>query len=259
MTQYLIGADPEVFVEDLHGTFINGHGLIGGTKEAPVPVPRGAVQVDGMALEFNIDPAANRDQFVTNVTTVKEELARLIGPERRLSLKPVQTFDRDWFRAQPRASRVMGCDPDYDAWAGQMNRSPRASTPMRTAAGHIHIGYTQGQDPNDFNAFVKASQIIRHLDSTVGLWTVLVDPGSAPRRELYGKAGAFRVKPYGCEWRVPSNFWLDPKYTAEMYDRVSNALDMYDAGDIRDNDERVVTAINTSDTELAKELMNVAA
>jgi hypothetical protein len=259
MTQYLIGADPEVFVEDLQGAFVNGHGLIGGTKDNPLPVRLGAVQEDGMALEFNIDPARNRDEFVRNVTTVREQLASMIGPDLRLTPKPVQTFTREWFKAQPRASRIMGCDPDFDAWAGRMNKSPRNNVPMRTAAGHIHIGYTSGQDTYDFNAFVKASQVVRHLDSTVGLWTVLVDPGSAPRREMYGKAGAFRVKPYGCEWRVPSNFWLDPAFTAEMYDRVSDALDLYDTGDIRDSDQRVVEAINTSNTELAKELMNAAA
>jgi hypothetical protein len=31
----------------------------------------------------------------------------------------------------------------------------------------------------------------------------------ATRRQLYGKAGAFRPKPYGMEYRVLSNRWLD--------------------------------------------------
>ena len=58
MTQILVGCDPEVFVAK-GGKFISAHGMIPGTKKAPHKVERGAVQVDGMALEFNIDPAAS--------------------------------------------------------------------------------------------------------------------------------------------------------------------------------------------------------
>ena len=60
---FLFGADPELFVKR-DGEFKSGHGLIEGGKENPYPVERGAVQVDGMALEFNIDPAADEDNFV---------------------------------------------------------------------------------------------------------------------------------------------------------------------------------------------------
>lgn len=53
---YLVGADPELFVSKA-GVILSAFGLVGGTKKVPQKVERGAVQVDGMALEFNIDPA----------------------------------------------------------------------------------------------------------------------------------------------------------------------------------------------------------
>ena len=52
----LIGCDPEVFVKQ-NGVFRSAHGLIRGDKKNPQKIRSGAVQVDGMALEFNIDPA----------------------------------------------------------------------------------------------------------------------------------------------------------------------------------------------------------
>ena len=52
--KFTIGADPEVFVADsLTNTFVSAHDLVPGTKLEPFAVNKGAVQVDGMALEFN--------------------------------------------------------------------------------------------------------------------------------------------------------------------------------------------------------------
>ena len=51
-----VGADPEIFLGDADGGLVSAYGLIKGDKEHPFPVTNGAVQVDGMAAEFNIDP-----------------------------------------------------------------------------------------------------------------------------------------------------------------------------------------------------------
>ncbi len=53
----LIGADPEVFLK-VGKKNISSHGLINGDKKNPLKVDKGAVQIDGTALEFNIDPAS---------------------------------------------------------------------------------------------------------------------------------------------------------------------------------------------------------
>ena len=45
------------------------------------------------------------------------------------------------------------------------------------------------------------------MDATLGLASLLFDPDTK-RRSLYGKAGAFRPKSYGVEYRVLSNRWI---------------------------------------------------
>ncbi len=45
------------------------------------------------------------------------------------------------------------------------------------------------------------------MDAYLGMPSILWGNNSV-RRKLYGKAGAFRFKSYGCEYRTPDNAWL---------------------------------------------------
>jgi len=45
------------------------------------------------------------------------------------------------------------------------------------------------------------------MDLYLGVPSVLMDKGEL-RKQLYGKAGAYRMKPYGVEYRTLSNFWI---------------------------------------------------
>jgi len=99
----LIGADPEVFMRK-DGVLVSAHGAVQGTKAAPFKVMQGAVQVDGMALEFNIDPASSSEEFVNNIQTVMAELARMV-PGYELVADPVAEFGLDYIKAQPRKHR----------------------------------------------------------------------------------------------------------------------------------------------------------
>ena len=114
MSQILVGCDPEIFVKQ-GGKFISAHGLIQGDKENPHKVPKGAVQVDGMALEFNIDPADSEHVFVDNVNSVLATLRAMV-PEYDLAPVPVADFPLEYIAAQPMAARILGCDPDYCAY-----------------------------------------------------------------------------------------------------------------------------------------------
>ena len=142
------------------GTFKSAHGLIKGDKKNPQPVRSGAVQVDGMALEFNIDPASSEDAFAYNVQDVFNQL-KLMVPDYEIVTVPVAHFDEQYMKAQPAEALELGCDPDFDAWNnGVAFVKPNALRPMRTASGHVHIGWTDAGDASMDEAIEVSKQII---------------------------------------------------------------------------------------------------
>lgn len=206
--EFKFGADPELFVAQ-DGVFKSGYGLIEGDKENPFPVENGAVQVDGMALEFNIDPAMDEESFVFNLSSVLIQLEDMV-PEYNLVAEPVATFTEEYMKAQPEKAKELGCDPDFNAWGGKQNAVPNAAVNFRTGSGHIHVGWTDGESITDAFHVAQAQALVRQMDFYLALPSLLFDPDKQ-RRELYGKAGAHRVKPYGVEYRVLSNAWLRSK------------------------------------------------
>lgn len=205
--EILLGADPEVFMLR-NGVPFCAHGVIPGTKKEPHKVQNGAVQVDGMALEFNINPADTAEAFVHNTQSVLKTLELMIPKDCRIHAVPSVRFDWDHIKAQPQEALDMGCDPDFNAYTGQINVKPDGATNLRTAAGHVHIGWTRDADICSPIHFQSCCQLVRQLDYYLGVPSLVLDAAGEERRQLYGKAGAFRPKPYGCEYRVLSNFWL---------------------------------------------------
>lgn len=203
----LIGADPEIFVRDAEGNLVSAYGMIEGTKDEPKKVKKGAVQVDGMALEFNIDPVKRPADFVDRVFLVMEQLEEMLPAGHTFAIQPTAEFGKEYLEAQPLIARDLGCNPDYNAYTGLANEKPNVEMPFRTASGHIHIGWTKDMDPFDPGHFEACRMITKQLDVILGVSSLLWDTDTK-RRELYGKLGAFRPKPYGCEYRVLSNMWL---------------------------------------------------
>lgn len=206
MTKILIGADPEFFVKQ-GGKFISAFGLVNGTKEAPHIVQKGAVQVDGMALEFNIEPAATWKEWRDNLNAVLGQLRDMVPSNHEFHFVPVAEFGKEYIDAQPEDAKKLGCTPDYNAYTGEQNPTPNAEFPFRTASGHVHIGWTEDEDPYDPEHFEACRQLVKQLDVYLGLTSLIWDQDKT-RRELYGKAGAFRPKSYGVEYRTISNVWL---------------------------------------------------
>lgn len=200
-----IGCDPELFVKK-DGKFRSAHGLIQGTKDEPFKVDKGAVQVDGMALEFNTDPASTSDEFVTNIRTVLAQMEAMV-PGYDFAIVPTARFNGNHFRVQPDEAKELGCTPDYNAWTLNENPKPNNLTTMRTASGHVHIGFCDGADPGDKDHRVRCATLMKQMDFYLGLPSLLWD-NDKDRRSMYGQAGCFRPKPYGAEYRVLSNAWL---------------------------------------------------
>lgn len=204
--EFLIGADPEVFVRK-GNTFFSAFGLIKGDKKNPFPVNKGAVQVDGMALEFNIDPARTEEEFCINIQTVFNTLRGMV-PEYEVVATPVAQFTDKYLKQQPKEALELGCDPDFNAWMCCENRRPVAVRPIRTASGHVHIGWGSGFSIHDPEHLASCMEVIKQMDFFLGLPSLMYDD-DVERRELYGKAGAYRPKSYGAEYRVLSNMWLN--------------------------------------------------
>lgn len=204
----LVGADPECFVR-FKGKkqFQSAHGLVQGDKKNPQKVKGGAVQVDGMALEFNIDPAKNEREFVENITGVMKIMGDMV-PKYELVAVPVANFTDRVMKAQPKEALELGCEPDFCAWnGGQANPRPNGDVNFRTGAGHVHIGWTENQDIGDPGHMEACIMATKQLDFYLGLGSLIYDQDSK-RRTMYGAAGAFRPKSYGVEYRVLSNAWL---------------------------------------------------
>lgn len=220
--QILIGTDPEVFVRDASGRYFSvedkNHGqLIPGTKLQPHPVNYGAVQRDGVALEFNTIPAKTAEEFTTYIAGVMEQMTEIfkqVRPDLEIVMTPTATFSREYFDALPAEVKLLGCTPDYNAYTGEANEPPETTEPFRTGSGHIHIGWTRWENPHDKTHFRTCMDLVRQLDTVLYPASLLWDSDDK-RRTLYGKIGAFRPKEYGVEYRPLSNAYLASKKTQE--------------------------------------------
>lgn len=205
----LVGADPELFGRSRDtGDFISCHGMIDGTKQNPLKCSSGALQIDGTALEFNIDPAASCDEFIANISQVRAEMDAAVK-EFNIDIvaTPVAEFSAEYFKSLPREAVELGCTPDYNAWTTEANPVPDAEVLFRTGSGHVHIGWGEDFDIHDPDHFMACCIGARQLDYYLGVNSLLWDPDNR-RRQLYGAGGAFRPKSYGFEYRVMSNQWL---------------------------------------------------
>lgn len=223
---FTFGCDPEVFVKDDKGRYVSAEGLIPGDKANPHKVEFGAVQVDGMAAEFNIDPVTTFAEFNRNIEKVYKQLADFLPKGYTLDAVPSVVFDEDVFNASPDKAKELGCMPDFNAWTGVPNPPPSCpDNPfLRTASGHLHLGWTDEQDGSDAQHLMNCRDIVKQLDWYLGAWSVKMDP-DATRRKLYGKAGACRIKPYGVEYRVLSNFWITTRdRRLHIWNRMQQAI-----------------------------------
>src|SRR3990167_5852762 len=253
MTLLTIGADPEVFLIGKDGEYISAIGKIGGSKHAPRQIERKgfALQEDNVAVEFNIPPSKNIEEFVSSIQwsiqRIEKEVENLGF---KVAIIPAAHFPEQELLSP--AAKHAGCDPDYNAWTTFMNPRPQvASGTLRTGAGHVHIGISHKPRFSRYS-FIKS------LDLHLGVGSVILD-NDILRKSLYGKAGAFRPTSYGIEYRVLSNFWLKSQELIEwVYKGVHAAYERVERDGEKffdDIKEEIITCINTSNKAMAKDLI----
>ena len=244
-----IGADPELFFKNNTGKLISVVGLLGGSKEEPLPIGEGCgIQEDNVAAEFCIPPSDNAAAFVKSIQYSMQDIevrAAKLGLT-LATLVASGSFDRDQLMTSE--ARRFGCDPDYNAYTKQANPRPQCTNlNLRSAGGHIHVG-------TENNPWAMA----RVMDLMLGVPSVIMD-NDTERRSLYGQAGALRPKPYGLEYRTLSNFWIWNKETIEwVYHQVQESVKYCEEFDKECSPEQSIefrACINNNDRELAKRLV----
>lgn len=267
MSKLTIGADPEFFVR--RGShYISGHVFPCGSKHLPLKTAHGHVQVDGIALEVNVKPSETRDEFISNIRSVMSDVTGIMNkyePTAQLVTKPSIFFGSRRLSELPPENAELGCEPDFNAWENnRINKRPNAAAPIRTGAGHIHVGWTEHANPHSIKHMRECASLVRQLDYYLGMPSLLWDKDTR-RRLLYGKAGAFRPKPYGVEYRVLSNAWLETdKLIGWVFDRTVAAVrDLWNGNDLSERYGQLAASVidsnkmnwNKHHAELSRELL----
>ena len=97
--------------------------------------------------------------------------------------------------------------------------------------------------------------LVKYLDAYLGLVSVLFD-SDTNRRSLYGKAGAFRLQPWGVEYRSLSSSMMSSKELLSIvYDQINRAINAFNRNKPLPEYLETQRAINQSNVELAKNLI----
>jgi hypothetical protein len=252
--KFTLGCDPELFMADQQGQLRAACGRIGGTKEKPQAMGIGDgffVQEDNVAIEFNIPPAHNAAMFKESIGKAIESLQQGIQSMYGFQIVNLSAAPFPKGELEHPASRVFGCDPDYNAWTGRKNPRPSSvDETLRSCGGHVHVGYADKK-------IVSPVTLIKAMDLYLGVPSVLMDRGEL-RKELYGMAGAFRNKPYGVEYRTLSNFWVFSDQLKEwVWNNTARAMQAVEDGliDFSVEQAAIQHAINRNDVVMAHEMV----
>jgi hypothetical protein len=252
-----LGSDPEIFIEN-DVEIVSAEGIVPGTKWEPYPISDEghSIQLDNIAMEFNIPPCATKEEYVQHINYVKEHLAVLAEAHGyKLSDKASGEINPKYLKTKQ--AQTFGCEPDFNVWLQDINPSPNSKTNLRCVGGHVHIGIDKGYGTEE-----NLENIVKMFDILVTLPALLIDKDER-RRELYGKAGSFRFKDFGkkvagVECRQLSNFWIHSNELIEwVFEQTVKAVTIVLEGEAKEYIEKygeiAVEAINTNNKELAKE------
>lgn len=245
-----VGADPEFFITH-NGSYKSAIDFIGGSKQNPKYLDRPGfyAQEDNVAVEFNIPPAKTAQEFLESIQWGIKKVSENLKPHNfEIALHASAFFPKNEL-LDPRA-QMFGCDPDYNAWTGDINPRPTSNLPaLRSCGGHVHVGY-------EGNRELLNPKIIQAMDLFLGVPSVMLDEDTT-RKQLYGKAGAWRPQLWGLEYRVLSNFWLKtPALTQWVFDQTVKAVSFAETQNMGYSTKNAIQrCINTNDWDLSHKLI----
>lgn len=196
----LIGMDAEFFVKDSNGDYIAAARVIPGLKHAPHKLENGVCHPDGLSLEVGAPPSDTPEGMVSNLFAVLKEVQDKYLTPAGCTLAYSCKVDFTEVKGVQPEDLVFGCGVEYNTGAGSsmvLNRVRDPKDKMRYSGFHIHLGYTSEQ-PDSYFSYVDTCRLVTKLD---GLFFYAL-PTDPQRARQYGGLGAFRTKPYGCEYRM---------------------------------------------------------
>lgn len=256
ITEYKIGSDPELFLVDKETReVISAIPYIPGDKYEPYQIPDLSeghmIQTDNVMVEYCLPATTSAKEMYHSFRNCIGYTNSIVPSNLEAEVRQSATLDESQL-LDPK-TRVFGCDPDFNVWAdGLQNEVNNKDTNLRTCGGHVHIGYN---DPD----METSMEIIKALDIFLGIPSVILD-SDRERKKMYGKAGAYRLKFYGAEYRSLSNFWLQHESGVQsVFDGVKLAIDFVNEGKtykLTDQQQLdIQTCINTGDEVLAYQLV----
>jgi len=225
MSKLTVGSDLEFFVTS--GSSMHAKSLIAGEvicpfgKDDPRELSYGRMHWDNVCIEICPEHADNVDDFHKNVVQMMGAMTGDIAKAKCHMARYASAYISQALASSPSA-QVFGCEPDLNAHTRKVQRpNAKSAGTLRTAGGHVHIG-VETESMEDKILLTKL------CDMYLGIPSVMLDDDTR-RRELYGKAGSFRPKDYGIEYRTLSNYWALRDNTIKwIFEQVQEVVSVYE-------------------------------
>lgn len=225
MSHLTTGTDVELILAR-GGKFVSAIPIIKGDKKHPEEMECGSlIQHDNVTLEFAIPPTTNEEDWLNKIKTALVNMRKRLPDDLEVLSVASGYFDQSELD-HPEAKKF-GCEPDFDAWSKSQNNPPCAEATFRSCGGHIHIGAAS------LSKDAKKWEMVRIMDLVHSMAMLCIDttPESVERKQLYGKAGCHRPKPYGVEYRTLSNTWISNPELARLIFRLTrDSLSLLESG-----------------------------
>lgn len=197
--ELLIGMDAEFFVRNPKG-YVAAARVIPGLKHQPHILEHGVCHPDGLSLEVGAPPAETPEGMISNLFAVLDEVQRkYLTPNYCTLAYTCEVAANNVLGTQP-DDLQFGCGVEFDAYEEQrmVKVVQQTNADKRYSGFHIHLGFTKDQESNYFT-YMDMSRLVKKLDELF----IRYGLNTLPRRATqYGGKGAFRVKPYGIEYRM---------------------------------------------------------
>lgn len=264
--QIYFGCDPELFFKK-DGEIIGAEKVL--PQEGIEQEDEGKIIIDGVQVELNPKPSTCREVLASKISSLfntLDNIAKENGCE--LSFEQTVKISEKEMDSLSDKCKQFGCSPSKNAHQENATTGVKDASKFfsRSAGGHIHIGCGEPDIYSEtYKVFKKEPErLVKMLDIIVGNFCVMIDraEGNKERRKTYGRAGEYRLPPYGLEYRTLSNFWLQSytlmslvmsltrlavsivvsdKKEYDIEEKIINAVNM----------EEIARAINENDCELA--------